>query len=76
MEDVNVQDVEFLYGCSSPTLILIHQDNQGRHIKTHEISLRDKEFVKVSWKQENVETEATMLIPVPMPLGKIIRRNS
>lgn len=69
MEDVNVQDVEFLYGATQPTLILIHQDNQGRHIKTHEISLRDKEFVKVSWKQDNVETEATMLIPVPTPLG-------
>lgn len=72
MEDVNVQDVEFLYGCNSPTLIVIHQDLNGRHIKTHEISLREKEFVKVSWKQDNVETEATMLIPVPTPLGGAI----
>ncbi|KAL7024575.1 hypothetical protein ACKWTF_013111 [Chironomus riparius] len=72
MEDVNVQDVEFLYGCASPTLIVIHQDLNGRHIKSHEISLREKEFVKMSWKQENVETEATMLIPVPTPLGGAI----
>lgn len=67
-----MQDVEFLYGCSNPTLIVIHQDINGRHIKTHEINLRDKEFMKVSWKQDNVETEATMLIPVPSPLGGAI----
>lgn len=67
-----MQDVEFLYGCANPTLILIHQDINGRHIKTHEINLRDKEFMKVAWKQDNVETEATMLIPVPSPLGGAI----
>lgn len=67
-----MQDVEFLYGCSNPTLIVIHQDINGRHIKTHEINLRDKEFMKVAWKQDNVETEATMLIPVPSPLGGAI----
>lgn len=72
MEELSVQDVEFLYGCSNPTLIVIHQDINGRHIKTHEINLRDKEFMKVAWKQDNVETEATMLIPVPSPLGGAI----
>lgn len=72
MEEISVQDVEFLYGCTNPTLIVIHQDINGRHIKTHEINLRDKEFMKVAWKQDNVETEATMLIPVPSPLGGAI----
>lgn len=64
-----MQDVEFLYNCQHPTLIVIHQDLNGRHIKTHEINLREKEFTKVAWKQDNVETEATMLIPIP--LGKL-----
>ena len=72
MEEMNVQDVEFLYGTAVPTLIVIHQDLNGRHIKTHEINLRDKEFTKIAWKQDNVETEATMLIPVPSPLGGAI----
>lgn len=48
MEELNVQDLAFLHGCQNPTIILIYQDLHGRHIKTHEISLRDKEFVKVS----------------------------
>lgn len=99
LEELNVYDVEFLHGCSNPTLILIHQDLNGRHIKvenifdnklfikfvcvhidwchlflsqTHEINLRDKEFMKIPWKQDNVETEASILIPVPSPLGKVI----
>jgi DNA damage-binding protein 1 len=48
MEELQVQDLDFLHGCPNPTIILIHQDLNGRHVKTHEISLRDKEFVKVS----------------------------
>jgi len=47
MEELQVQDLDFLHGCPNPTIILIHQDLNGRHVKTHEISLRDKEFVKV-----------------------------
>ena len=31
-------------------------------MKTYEISLRDKEFQKGPWKQDNVETEACMVI--------------
>ncbi|XP_053685070.1 DNA damage-binding protein 1 [Sabethes cyaneus] len=72
MAEMHVQDVEFLYGTQHPTLIVIHQDLNGRHIKTHEINLKDKDFTKIAWKQDNVETEATMLIPVPTPLGGAI----
>ncbi|XP_055373755.1 DNA damage-binding protein 1 [Condylostylus longicornis] len=72
MDEQLVYDVEFLYGCVNPTIIVIHKDNDGRHVKTHEINLRDKEFMKIAWKQENVETEACMLIPVPTPLGGAI----
>lgn len=73
MEELEVQDLDFLHGCPNPTIILIHQDLNGRHVKTHEISLKDKEFVKIPWKQDNIETEASMVIPVPEPLcGAII----
>ncbi|KAF5270894.1 hypothetical protein FQR65_LT17766 [Abscondita terminalis] len=73
MDELQVTDVEFLHGCANPTIVLIHQDVNGRHVKTHEISLRDKEFVKIPWRQDNVETEASMIIPVPSPLcGAII----
>lgn len=73
MEELEVQDLNFLHGCQNPTIILIYQDANGRHVKTHEISLRDKGFVKMMWKQDNVEPDASIVIPVPEPLcGAII----
>ncbi|XP_067655980.1 DNA damage-binding protein 1-like isoform X1 [Haliotis asinina] len=69
LEELTVIDMQFLHGCSTPTVILVHQDQHGRHVKTYEISLRDKEFQKGPWKQDNVETEACMVIAVPEPFG-------
>ena len=39
-----------------------YQDPHGRHVKTYEIVLRDKEFNKGPWKQDNVEVEASRVI--------------
>ena len=47
MEELNVFDIHFLFGCAQPTIALLHQDVHGRHVKTREISIKDKEFVKV-----------------------------
>ncbi len=67
MEELNVTDVQFLYGCATPTIAFIHQDSHARHVKTYEISLSEKEFSKGPWKQDNVESESSILIPVPQP---------
>ncbi|XP_018018027.1 DNA damage-binding protein 1 [Hyalella azteca] len=73
VDELQVCDIQFLHGCSSPTLIKLHQDGNGRHIRTHTLSLREKEFSKVPWKLDNVEAEAVMIIPVPEPLcGAIV----
>uniref|UniRef100_A0A0B7AQY1 DNA damage-binding protein 1 n=1 Tax=Arion vulgaris TaxID=1028688 RepID=A0A0B7AQY1_9EUPU len=71
LEELNVIDMAFLYGCQNPTVALIHHDQSGRHVKTYEVSLkeREKDFIKGPWKQDNVETMASMLIPIPDPLG-------
>ncbi|KAH0621079.1 hypothetical protein JD844_022103, partial [Phrynosoma platyrhinos] len=62
LEELQVIDVKFLYGCQAPTICFVYQDPQGRHVKTYEVSLREKEFNKGPWKQENVEAEASMVI--------------
>uniref|UniRef100_A0A4W4DSQ4 DNA damage-binding protein 1 n=1 Tax=Electrophorus electricus TaxID=8005 RepID=A0A4W4DSQ4_ELEEL len=72
LEELQVIDVHFLYGCQAPTVCFIYQDPQGRHVKTYEVSLKEKEFNKGPWKQENVEAEASMVIPVPEPFGGAI----
>ncbi|KAI8780683.1 DNA damage-binding protein 1 [Biomphalaria glabrata] len=69
MEELSVIDMAFLYGCQTPTVALIHHDQSGRHVKTYEVSLREKDFLKGPWKQDNVETMASMLIPIPAPFG-------
>ncbi|KAM4744685.1 LOW QUALITY PROTEIN: DNA damage-binding protein 1 [Anableps anableps] len=72
LEELQVIDVHFLYGCQAPTVCFIYQDPQGRHVKTYEVSLREKEFQQGPLEQENVEAEASMVIPVPEPLGGAI----
>ncbi|KAL3248251.1 hypothetical protein MRX96_056658 [Rhipicephalus microplus] len=42
-------------------------DSQARHMKTYEVSLKDKEFVRGPWKQDHVESEANLVIAVPEP---------
>ncbi|XP_013398068.1 DNA damage-binding protein 1 isoform X2 [Lingula anatina] len=76
LEELYVIDVQFLFGCQVPTIILVHQDPHGRHVKTYEISLRDKEFQKGPWKQDNVETEASMVIAEPFGGALIIGQES
>ena len=48
MEELNVFDIHFLHGCPQPTIVLLYQDLHGRHVRTHEISLKDRDFCKVS----------------------------
>ncbi|XP_071830754.1 DNA damage-binding protein 1-like [Apostichopus japonicus] len=72
LEELNVIDVAFLHGCQVPTIAFVHQDSQGRHVKTYEVNLREKEFDKGPWKQDNVETEASMVIAVPQPFGGVL----
>ncbi|MGH0150674.1 UNVERIFIED_CONTAM: hypothetical protein FKN15_017842 [Acipenser sinensis] len=72
LEELQVIDVKFLFGCQVPTICFVYQDPQGRHVKTYEVSLREKEFNKGPWKQENVEAEASMVIAVPEPFGGAI----
>ncbi|XP_077558107.1 DNA damage-binding protein 1-like [Haemaphysalis longicornis] len=63
MEELCVKDMAFLYGYEAPTLVLLHQDRQARHLKTYEV--RDRSFVQGPWKQDHVESEADMVIAVP-----------
>uniref|UniRef100_A0A1D1YWE8 DNA damage-binding protein 1 n=2 Tax=Anthurium amnicola TaxID=1678845 RepID=A0A1D1YWE8_9ARAE len=73
LEELQVLDIKFLYGCSRPTIVVLYQDNKdARHVKTYEVSLKDKDFAEGPWQQANVDNGAGLLIPVPMPLGGVI----
>ncbi len=52
-----------------PTIVYIYQDQNGRHVKTAIVSVDEKELLPGPWKQDNIESEATLLIAVPAPFG-------
>ncbi|GLT64999.1 hypothetical protein SLA2020_374570 [Shorea laevis] len=73
LEELQVLDIKFLYGCSKPTIVVLYQDNEdARHIKTYEVSLKDKDFTEGPWAQNNLDDGASLLIPIPPPLCGVL----
>ncbi|KAK8960477.1 DNA damage-binding protein 1a [Platanthera guangdongensis] len=73
LEELQVLDIRFLYGCSKPTIAVLYQDNKdARHLKTYEVALKDKDFIEGPWSQNNLDNGAGLLIPVPLPLGGVV----
>ena len=59
-------DLCFLHGYAMPTLAILFEDHQGgRHLTTHTISVRDKDFQPGPWSQPNLELTASGLISIP-----------
>ncbi|DBA79836.1 TPA: hypothetical protein ACH3X2_007673 [Trebouxia sp. C0005] len=73
VDELQVLSMEFLYDCHRPTVALLYHDNKDvRHLRTYEISLKDKEFVEGPFSQSNLDPGASMLIPVPGPQGGVV----
>ncbi|XP_048331269.1 DNA damage-binding protein 1a [Ziziphus jujuba] len=73
LEELQVLDIKFLYGCLRPTIVVLYQDNKdARHVKTYEVVLKDKDFVEGPWSQNNLDNGAALLIPVPPPLCGVL----
>ncbi|GJZ06788.1 DNA damage-binding protein 1 [Tanacetum coccineum] len=54
-------------------LINPHMDNKdARHVKTYEVSLKGKDFVKGPWSQNNLDNGDDLLIPVPLPFCGVL----
>ncbi|KAL0699191.1 hypothetical protein Bca4012_055313 [Brassica carinata] len=73
LEELQVLDIKFLYGCAKPTIAVLYQDNKdARHVKTYEVSQKEKDFVEGPWSQNNLDNGADLLIPVPSPLCGVL----
>ena len=65
LEELKVIDLCFLRGLPKSTLVMLFEDNkEGRHLKTYEVNLREKDLVEGPWAQANVEAGASRLIPI------------
>ncbi|KAJ0398425.1 hypothetical protein ATCC90586_003567 [Pythium insidiosum] len=73
LDELRVIDIKFLHGYSKPTICVLYEDCKGaRHVKTYVILLKEKDFAEGPWHHANVEAGASLLIPVPMPLGGVL----
>ncbi|GJD12440.1 DNA damage-binding protein 1 [Galdieria sulphuraria] len=73
LEELDVLDIQFLYGHSKPTIAVLYTDSEeNRHLKTYTVSLKDKDFGNGPLFQGNLESGASMLIPVPTPIGGVV----
>lgn len=77
MEENMVHDIAFLHGFQNPTIGFIWKkqndpDKPSSHVKTYEISLKEKEFILGPWDKDDVANEANIIISVPLPFGGAI----
>jgi len=75
LEELQVIDIQFLYVEKDrlPTILVLYQDNKEmRHLKTYEVNVENKDMSPGPWLQQGVELGATMIIPVPLPIGGAI----
>ena len=45
---------------------------EARHIKTYEVSVRDKDIIDGPWQQANLDIGASLIIPIAAPTGGVI----
>ncbi len=50
-------------------LFLLAQEADGRVLKTFTISVKDKDRENSSWKKFSVESQASLIKPLPLPVG-------
>ncbi|KAG6617756.1 DNA damage-binding protein 1a [Phytophthora cinnamomi] len=73
LDELRVIDIKFLHGYNKPTICVLYEDYKAaRHLKTYHILLKEKDFAEGPWSQSNVEAGASLLIPVPAPVGGVL----
>ncbi|VDN05556.1 unnamed protein product [Thelazia callipaeda] len=68
-DDLHIIDIAFLSDPDRPTIAYIYQNDNGRHLKAIVLNVEDKELSPPIWKHEHLEGEASMVIPIPQPIG-------
>lgn len=72
LDELHVIDIKFLQGPTPIVAVLYQDQREMRHVKTYEISLDTKEILEGSWSRPNVEVGASLLVPLPLPLGGVL----
>ncbi|KAJ1492462.1 hypothetical protein T484DRAFT_1771123 [Baffinella frigidus] len=66
LEELQVIDWTFLHGCENPTILLLYQDpKEMRHLKTYEVSIKEKDLLPGPCNQPGVSIKEKDLLPGP-----------
>ena len=72
LEELRVEDIQFLHGTSKPTIAVLYIDTKDAvHIKTYEIGFT-REGVHIVARGAGDEEGSNKIIPVPAPIGGVI----
>eukprot|EP00253_Pinus_taeda_P021998 PITA_21998 len=56
LEELQVLDIKFLYGCPHPTIAMLYEDYIGRrNLKTYVVDLRNRDFKLGPWLKVNLD---------------------
>ncbi|XP_064399977.1 DNA damage-binding protein 1-like isoform X3 [Halichondria panicea] len=69
LDNLYAIDVQFLPGFKQPTIAYLAEEPDGRVLKTFTISIKDKDRENSSWKKFTVESQASLIKPLPLPVG-------
>lgn len=65
VNELMIISIRFLEGCAKPTLALLYQEGEYRHVQTYVVNAKDKELSPGPWKESAVEQASNLLIAVP-----------
>lgn len=76
LHELKVVDIAFLFGFTTPTIAVLYEDTKEcRHIKTYQISVKDKELVQGPWSQDYLDPGSSIVIPVRNTDGAVVIGN-
>lgn len=73
LDELKVLDLAFLHGCAVPTLAVLFEDTkEQRHIKTYQVSVKDKELRDGPWSEACLDSGSSLVVPVRNTSGAVV----
>ena len=71
-DELQTTDIRCLDGCAEPTIAVMYEDYNYKHVKTYKVDVAAKELKEGPWFQNDVDHNAQLLVPVPAPYGGVM----
>jgi DNA damage-binding protein 1 len=73
LDELKVLDIAFLHNSRYPTVAVLYEDTrEGRHIKTYEVDVAQRELVEGPWAQSNLDAGSSLVVPLKGTAGALV----